>query len=524
MRTPAPVELALPPEADMESVLRALGRSMPVHAGATGAADRVLLDSFDGRLRARGWTAWRESRAANGAVTLVLDCPPDGQLTATARPRRAERILAGEVQPAPARSRLEAVLEERAMLPRVRVRVRSQALNVCNRDAKTVVRLLREDTVVLAGGSQRDLAPRLRILPVLGYDRDFARVRDVLTGRAGLKAVSETLADEACAAAGLNPRGVSSEVKVALDPAMPAGAAMVAVCRRLAEIVEANLAGTVDDLDPEFLHDLRVAVRRTRSVLKEMRAVLEPEAARRSRADLRWMQEITGPTRDLDVLLHDWPVMASPVPASMAADLKPLEEMLAGHRAAAFAEMRRQLRSRRFAAAWEAWGAVLHDDGALGGADSDRPVGELAGGRITAVYRAMLKMGSAIDDGSPPQALHDLRKRGKELRYLLELFGPMWPPGRVKPLVVALKGLQDVLGHFQDDEIQVAELRALGPELAAAPGGTDSLIALGFVLDGLSSSQRQARELFAARFSQFSGADTRRVIRRTFAGERRGHR
>ena len=504
----------------MESVLRALGRTMAVLAGTTRSTDRVLLDSFDGRLRARGWTAWREGRAAGGAVTLVLDCPPEGQVSATARPSRPERVLASEVHPAPVRSRLEAVLEERALLARVRVRVRYQTLNVCNRDAKTVVRLLREEGRVLTGRDERDLVPRLRVLPVLGYDRDFKRVESLLRGRGGLEPVSESLADAALRAAGLDPRGVSSDVKVKLDPAMPAGAAMVAVCLRLAEVVESNLAGAVDDIDPEFLHDLRVAIRRTRSVVKEMKGVLDPAAAQRARTDLRWMQEITGPTRDLDVLLHDWPAMTGPVPASMAADLKPLEELLVAHRAAEFDQMRRHLRSRRFSVAWAAWTGLLHDGDALGGPRAARPVGDLAGARIDSVYRAMVKMGSDIDETSPPQALHDLRKRGKELRYLLELFGGMWPSGRVKPLVGALKGLQDVLGHFQDDEIQVAELRALGPELAAAPGGTDSLIALGFVLDGLNTSQRQAREMFAARFAEFSGPDTRKVMRRTFAGGR----
>ncbi len=51
------------------------------------------------------------------------------------------------------------------------------------------------------------------------------------------------------------------------------------------------------------------------------------------------------------------------------------------------------------------------------------PIGELAGERIRKVYRRMVQMGRAIDDSSPPEAYHELRKKGKELRYLLELFG-----------------------------------------------------------------------------------------------------
>lgn len=502
----------------MDSVLRVLGRAMPVHVGPTRSGDRVLLDSFDARLRDRGWTAWRDSRGArDGTVTLTVECPPEASLTAPARPGRPDRLLPAEIVSAAARARLESVLDERALLPLVRVRTRSQTLNVCNRDTKTVVRLIREEATVVARGAETPLPARLRVLPVLGYDREFARVTALLTGKGGLEPARRPRADEVLRAAGRDPKGVRSDVRFGLDPAMPAGQAMITVCRRLAEIVEANRPGTVDDLDPEFLHDLRVAVRRTRSVLKEMRGVLASDVADRSRADLRWIQEITGPTRDLDVLLHDWPAMAAPVPASMAADLKPLEELLTGHRARAFTAMRRQLRSRRFAEAWEAWTEVLQGEGVTG-PRSSRPIGEMAGGRIVSVYQTMVKMGSAIDDSSPPEFLHDLRKRGKELRYLLELFGGMWPAGKVKPLVAALKGLQDVLGHFQDDEIQAAELRGLGPELAAQPGGTDSLIALGFVLDGLNANQQEARRAFAARFSEFAGAETRTVIRTTFAG------
>jgi CHAD domain-containing protein len=410
--------------------------------------------------------------------------------------------------------RVGAVIGERALLPLVRVKVRTQPLRVCNRDGKTVVRIAIEEPHVVGKGATRvPLGRRLIVGPVLGYQRDFERVASALGRR--LPAGPGPLPDEALAAAGLPVGGVSSDVDVRLEPAMRADQAMAAICRRLADVVDENLPGVVADIDPEFLHDLRVAVRRSRSVLKEMRGVLPAEDTARSRADLRWIQEITGPTRDLDVLLHDWPAMVEPVPPAMAGDLQPLVDLLRRERAEAFAAMRRGLRSARFRSAWEAWRSAV-GRAEFAGPDADRPVGDLAGKRIVSVYRAMLKMGSAIDDRSPPEALHELRKRGKELRYLLELFGGMWPSDRVKPLVGALKGLQDVLGHFQDDEIQVHELRSLGPVLAGTAGGTDSLIALGFVVEGLAASQQKARHDFAARFSDFAAPATRRVVDRTF--------
>lgn len=490
-------------------------------AGRPHTVDRVLLDTFDGRLRRRGLVLWREARVTAGRIALTLEAT--GRPTVSAAvgrpPAGPDRLLAADLPGGPAWEPVRQAVEERALLGRVRVKSHHRPYRVCDAEGKTVVRLqLDEPCVVGPGRAAHPLERRLVVSPVLGYGRDHDRVTAALARR--LEPCERSLPDDALIVAGVPPKGVSSDVDVDLKPAMRADRATVLICRRLADVVEANLPGVLDDTDPEFLHDLRVAVRRSRSVLKEMRGVLAPDQSERSRRDLRWIQEATGPTRDLDVLLLDWPTMVEPVPASMAGDLQPLVDLLHRSRREAFTTMRRQLRSRRFEEAWRAWRAtVAHSS--FEGADAAHPIGDLAGGRIVAVYRGMTRMGAAIDDQSPPEALHDLRKRGKELRYLLELFGPMWPADRVKPLVSALKSLQDELGHFQDDEIQVHELRGLGPELAVAPGGTDSLIALGFVVEGLTSRQRQARADFQRRFAEFASAATRRVVRSTFGRSRR---
>jgi CHAD domain-containing protein len=484
-------------------------------AGPARVALRTLLDTFDGRLHSEGLTLWREGRGA--ATVLHLERSGSLPMTAPLAVTTQKNLLASELPEGVLGDLVRDAIEERALLPRLAVRVRTQPLKVCNDDGKTVVRLsIEEPTLAGKGGpagSRVAVGRRLSVSPVLGYDRELRRAVDALGRR--LPPADGLWHERALVEAGIAPGGVSSDVDVRLDRDMRADQAMGAICRRLAEVVEANLPGVLADIDPEFLHDLRVAVRRSRSVLKEMRAVLPAETAARARTDLRWIQEVTGPTRDLDVLLHDWPLMVEPVPVAMAGDLQPLVDLLTREREEVYATMRRHLRGRKYTTAWQAWRNAVADE-TFDGADAGRPIGELASGRIVTVYHGMVKMGSAIDDSSPPIALHDLRKKGKELRYLLELFGGMWAADKVKPLVSTLKGLQDELGHFQDDEIQVAELRHLGPALAAAPGGTDSLIALGFVVEGLASRQHQARRAFAGRFADFSQPSTRRVVEQTF--------
>ena len=99
---------------------------------------------------------------------------------------------------------------------------------------------------------------------------------------------------------------MSSKPKFRLPKGTRSDAAGRIALNALAEIAEANLPGTLDDLDTEFLHDLRVSIRRARSVLRELDGVFEPTARARLREDLKWAQQLTGPTRDLDVQLLEW--------------------------------------------------------------------------------------------------------------------------------------------------------------------------------------------------------------------------
>ncbi|HZU72285.1 MAG TPA: CHAD domain-containing protein [Acidimicrobiales bacterium] len=521
MPLPPSSVLGVPDQVASDSVMAALGQMAAGDLGTARVTDRVAMDTFDGRLHARGWRLWRDARAGrDGTVALALEQPGHPPLAARCRPSRRGHLRPAELPPGPVGDRLRAAVGDRALLDRARVRSRLRSADVRNHRGKAVVRVaIEEPSLVEAGGQPVALGRRLHVNGVLGYDRHFSRVLDLLATRVGLAAAAEPLADEAMRAGGVEPGGASSGLDLALDAGMRADQATLLVCRRLAAMVEANLPGAVQDLDPEFLHDLRVAVRRSRSVLKEMKGVLPSEATAQARQDLRWIQEITGPTRDFDVLLADWPAMVEPVPTAMRADLAPLHELLERRRQEAFVRLRRQLGGRRFNEVWSGWRGVIDSEAAgwaQAGPRAAEPIARLAGDRVVAVYESMVRSGRRIDDASAPEALHDLRKRGKELRYLLELFGSLWPAETVKALVGALKGLQDVLGHFQDDQIQIGELRQLAPDLAGLPGGTDSVIALGFVIDGLGRSQRQARAGFAERFSAFAAPANRRLVRRTF--------
>ena len=511
------LEFELREALDEAAVPRLLARQLRVESGRATPADRVLLDTFDARLRAEGLHAeWPARRAATRQLTVHAPGDPARRADVADRPA----IGVAALPAGPVRDRLAAVLEERALLPLARVRSRILPLAVVNGDDKTVVRLAFERPVVLRDRTEVPLAPRLRVEAVRGYDREFERTVRALRDELGLPPAGTSLFDAAVRAAGGRPEGVSSKARVDLQPGTRADVATGLVLTRLADIAEANVPGTLDDLDTEFLHDLRVSIRRARSVLRELRGVHALDPRDRLRTELKWAQALTGPVRDLDVQLLEWEALANSLPPQHRADLEPLRRLLLRRRAQELRRLQRGLRSRRFAAMLQAWRALATvppgpDD------DPDRPRTRLAtevvtADRIRSVYRRMVRDGRAIDASSPDTALHELRKRGKELRYLLELFGGLFPREVVKPMVGALKDLQDVLGRFQDRAVQTAMLRERADELAAEPGGPNAVLAVGLVISALEADQRDARDGFEERFDAFAARRQRALVRDTF--------
>ena len=149
------------------------------------------------------------------------------------------------------------------------------------------------------------------------------------------------------------------------------------------------------------------------------------------------------------------------------------------------------------------------------GPSAGRPAPVVVAERLAKAWKRVLRDGRRIDDDSPAEALHDLRKDAKRLRYLLEAFGSLLDPVGVATGVKALKGLQDCLGEFQDTEVQAVALAGFGEDLLSRGGvSAATLLAMGGVVEHLDDRGRAARDQFAARFAAFDHPDIRRVFRR----------
>ena len=148
------------------------------------------------------------------------------------------------------------------------------------------------------------------------------------------------------------------------------------------------------------------------------------------------------------------------------------------------------------------------------------PIRVLSAARILEIYRRILAEGRAIGDHSPPEALHELRKSCKRLRYLLEFFRGIHPAKPVERTIARLKRLQDNLGAYQDVQVQRAVLREFRDPAQA------SLDAAGIeAVDGrctaLAERERKTRTEFTTRFARYDSKRAHKRFTRALGGRRR---
>jgi CHAD domain-containing protein len=329
----------------------------------------------------------------------------------------------------------------------------------------------------------------------------------------GIVATSESRSDAALAAAGRRAGDYTGRLEVSLDGSAPAGAAVAAVLLRLLEMLEANVDGAVRDLDTEFLHDLRISVRRTRSGLTLAGGTLPAGLAARFADEFKWLGDLTTPVRDLDVYVLGLDGTTGDWDDGGLEALQPFRRYLAQRRRAERRRLLAGLRSRRFTQLIGDWRVALL-------AVSDQSVADapttasLAAAGITRGYRRIVKRGSAITPASPAEELHELRKRCKQLRYLMEYFASLHNPTSHRKMIKELKALQDCLGRFQDSHTQREAIGARADQMAgerAVPAAT--LLAMGRLGAGLESRQRDARAEFASRFNRFASTKTARIVK-----------
>ena len=303
------------------------------------------------------------------------------------------------------------------------------------------------------------------------------------------------------------------------DTSLRGDRASKAILLRLLEAIEANEAGVLLNADPECLHDFRIAVRRTRSALGQIKGVFPARAVARFAPRFAWLGQITSEPRDFDVYLLGFDELKTGLPKHFHGGIEPLRGFLEHHADLAHAELARQIHSQRYRALLADWRKFLAAPCPRRPAAPQAlaPIRDIGGARLWRLFRRAIKQGQAIAPDTSAEAIHELRKTCKKLRYLLEFFRTFYPPDEINRPIKQLKKLQDYLGEFQDVHARIGMLEVISHEMrkdAVVP--TEALLALGVLLAALDRRQAKLRKAFTEHFEPFAHRRNRERFRALF--------
>jgi CHAD domain-containing protein len=281
-----------------------------------------------------------------------------------------------------------------------------------------------------------------------------------------------------------------------LDPDLGIEQALTLAIGHLAEVLLWHAPAAIAGTATEGVHQMRVAMRRLRSVLRAFRPACDGPALRDFDAALKALAGLLGPARDWDVWLGG---QGADLARALGEADRRLDPLLAAARRAregAYAALRPALAGpplRRLA-----WQAVALIETRPWRAEGDEPAAARRAGALTDFAAEVLDrrwrrlVGAGAEIAQLPDAeFHALRIEAKRLRYAAELFAPLWGRRRAKRFLERLADVQEAFGLANDAVVArglMAALLAGRPALGWAAGAAE-----GWALARASRVRRRAQ-------------------------------
>ena len=500
------------------------------HASSV-TSETIYYDTFDWRLHANNTCLTLEKTPQHSQLNWI-DSNTGGihawQRTETT-PDFQWNLHAG-----PIKELISPLIDVRRLLPFIILRRRVQPYTLVNEDNKIILRVYKESvtaikpTLTETSGplvKRKPLGYQLRVQALKGYTKTYTELVRHFKKQYQLNK-AENPFQKALTAHSVQPGNYSSKLKLKLDPDKRSDASVKEFLAILLEAMERNENGIEADIDAEFLHDFRVAGRRSRSAIGQIKSIMPARVLERLNRDFSWLNQTSGPARDMDVYLLGFPDYQACLPKKIRPDLKPLREFLSDHKQAEYKKLIHALHSARYRHFKEYLRKYIEqpvtERTTL--SHAKEPIVEVSAHRIWRVFRRVIKEGKAINKKSPNEELHELRKTCKKLRYLLEFCRSLHPKKDINRLIKALKQLQDNLGEFQDFSVQIDALHHFSEQMIEEKRADEkSLAAMDKLIGILDERQHETRKIFHQRFKNFSAKENQDIFKRLFKPTKLGN-
>ncbi len=476
-------------------------------------------DTFDWRLYGQGYHLYRLNEnlyLLNFKTNQVASTEiPSGQIK--------EKL---QLPSGPLSDKISPMLGLRSLIIRACFQRSLRSFRILNIEKKTIARLNIDQSKIKKETKFITLSPGLEFTSVRGYTKDLRSIIKKFPTD-DLSVCREDLLSRGLKELGREPSDYSSKMDIQLTPKMPAVEATKLIYQHLLQIIRINETGIIKDYDTEFVHDYRVAIRRTRSALGQLERARKEEVLQKAKSNFSDLGRSTNKLRDIDVYLLREKQYKQMLPKDMRPHLNPFFENMRIQRKNEYRSLVKTLRSAKYKQMMHNWEEFLKtnyvQEKLLG--KKSLAVTDLARLVICKRNRKVLEFGKKILNTSSDDLLHKLRIEGKKLRYLLEFFSSLFPENNMKFLISKLKQLQDNLGDFNDLVIQQSRLKeAAGQMILEGKNLNKTILSLGVLIGKLNESQQRIRKEFAETFRIYSASDVQNIFVDLFSMSGKGNK
>ena len=466
-----------------------------------------MLDTVDGRVYRIG--ARLTQSGVNGRSVISWKASGTGSELAVQLAQPAS--FAWDIPDCALYRAVAPVIGPRRLLAQAEAEESGSLLDVLDDRGKTVARVrveLGRARLPTSRSTWRSLPTMVTLSGLRGYTDQYERLLPIVESRPGIKACPEGAQGVIRRHIGVpEPKDVSS-LRLDLPPGVRAEAGARQIHLALLDVMLSNETGVRANLDSEFLHDFRVGVRRTRSLLGQIKLVFRQDALEHFSSEFSWLGKLTGSPRDLDVLILTLREWRREMPFE---DLEALLTMLEQTQRQEHTKLVEALNSDRFKRLASEWRAFLTQPISLKppAANARRPLADVVFERAWRLSRKIRRRVASLDHATAAETVHDVRVQAKKLRYLVDVAPASRDDVDIKRVLIAVKALQRVLGDFNDAHVQEQRLIECRRAMAATGAAENSVVAIG----RLAEQARDRRDLLRADVVEEARQFRRRTVR-----------
>lgn len=469
VKLPVPPGFRVPPFDDGAG---AGGEGIEAGPASTERLQTVYLDTED--LRIARWGCSLRHRVGEG-WTVKLPAVESGSAIV-----RDEQTFPGESPRPPdaAVDLLRAYVRRSPLAPVAKLQTLRTRVELHSASGQSLAQLVDDEVSVLEG---RRVAARFRELEVEAEDETPPeRLEEIVAALREAGAGEPTTTPKYLRA--LGRVAVGPPEVVVRDPSRDASVADLITAAVAASVVRLlrNDAGVLLGVDPESVHQARVATRRLRSDLRTYRSLIDPSWGASLRDELRWFGGLLGAVRDAEVLEERMRSAATGLPDPDSGAASRLLRRLRDGREQARADLLAARDGERYVDLLERLVEAATSPVVLEAAAA--PAADVVTDIMEAQWNHLREAIEVIGPDSPDDSLHRARIRAKRSRYAAESMAPAFGK-RARSFAADAAALQDALGEHQDAVVAGAWLRD-----AASGGGARTA----FVAGELAARQQRA--------------------------------